>query len=121
MATDCPIRKSPLLPVGSPGDQGATDTFDIRVTNSRPWNDVAHALYVGHFGDLEVPRTIHDIVFDNIDVANLDEDDPAWEGAVAIFSGDRTLIQNITFRHIRVDRIEEGKLMHCRCSGRLSC
>jgi len=110
--TDCPICKPALPPIGSPGDQGSTDTFDIRVTNSRIWNDVAHALYVGHFGDLEAPRTIRDIVFDNIDIANLDEDDPDWEGAMAIFSGDRTLIRNVTFSNIRVDRIEEGKLIH---------
>jgi hypothetical protein len=69
-------------------------------------------MYVGHFGDNAVPRTIEGVTFDNIDVANLDEDDPAWEGAMAIFSGDATRIRDITFSNIRVDRIEEGKLIN---------
>lgn len=111
--TDCPVcGDAPIAPVGPAGAPSRLDTFDITVTNTRIWNDVAHALYVGHFGDLTVPRVIHDVTFRNIDIANLDEDDPAWEGAMAIFSGDRTLIRNITFENIRVDRIEEGKLIH---------
>lgn len=78
----------------------------------RLWVDVAHALYVGHFGDNADPRTIRNITFDNIDVANLDEDDPDWEGVMAIYSGDGTLIRDVTFSDIRVDRIEEGKLIN---------
>jgi hypothetical protein len=111
--TDCPIcRGRPIAPIGPPGAKLPADTFDIKIHNMRIWNDVAHSLYIGHFGDLEAPRTIRDVSFDNIDIANLDEDDPAWEGAMAIFSGDRTLIRNISFTNIRVDRIEEGKLIN---------
>ena len=105
---DCPICKTKS---GSPRS-GALDTQDIKITNSVLWTDVAHAMYVGHFGDNATPRTIADVTFDNIDVANLDEDDPAWEGAMAIFSGDATRIRDITFSNIRVDRIEEGKLIN---------
>jgi hypothetical protein len=51
-----------------------------------------------------------DLALSPAQVANLDEDDPDWEGVMAIYSGDSTLIRDVTFSDIRVDRIEEGKL-----------
>ncbi|MGF7148709.1 hypothetical protein FHS96_002337 [Sphingomonas zeicaulis] len=109
---DCPLCRQRAARTGIPDPNPPGDTFDINVRNMRIWNDVAHALYVGHFGDLEQPRTIRNVTFENIDIANLDEDDPDWEGAIAIYSGDRTLVRNIRFSDIRVDRIEEGKLIN---------
>lgn len=109
---DCPLCRQRAAQTGIPDVDPPGDTFDITVRNMRIWNDVAHALYVGHFGDNADPREIRDVTFDNIDIANLDEDDPDWEGAMAVFSGDSTLIRNITFSNIRVDRIEEGKLIN---------
>lgn len=109
---DCPLCRQRAARTGVPDVDPPGDTFDIDVRNLRIWNDVAHALYIGHFGDNAHPRTIRDVTFDNIDIANLDEDDPDWEGALAIFSGDGTSIRDITFSNIRVDRIEEGKLIH---------
>ena len=109
---DCPICRQKAAQTGIPDANPPGDTSDIEVRNMRLWVDVAHALYVGHFGDNGDPRTIYNITFDNIDVANLDEDDPDWEGVMAIYSGDSTLIRNVTFNDIRVDRIEEGKLIN---------
>lgn len=109
---DCPICRQKAAQTGIPDANPPGDTFDIDVRDMRIWVDVAHALYVGHFGDNADPRTIRDITFDNIDVANLDEDDPDWEGVMAAYSGDSTLIRNVTFSNIRVDRIEEGKLIN---------
>ncbi len=109
---DCPLCRQKAAQTGIPDANPPGDTFDINVRDMRIWVDVAHALYVGHFGDNADPRTIRDITFDNIDIANLDEDDPDWEGVMAIYSGDSTLTRNVTFSNIRVDRIEEGKLIH---------
>ncbi|PXA90679.1 hypothetical protein DMC25_07055 [Caulobacter sp. D4A] len=109
---DCPLCRAKAAQTGVPDPNPPGDTFDIKVSNMRLWVDVAHALYVGHFGDNADPRTIRDVTFDNIDVANLDEDDPDWEGVIAAYSGDSTLIKDITFSDIRVDRIEEGKLIN---------
>lgn len=109
---DCPLCRQRAAQTGIPDSNPPGDTFDISVRNLRIWNDVAHALYIGHFGDNTDPRTIRDVTFDNIDIANLDEDDPDWEGAIAAYSGDSTLIRNATFSNIRVDRIEEGKLIN---------
>lgn len=109
---DCPICRQKAALAGVPDPNPPGDTADIEVRNMRLWVDVAHALYVGHFGDNGDPRTIRDVTFANIDVANLDEDDPDWEGVMAIYSGDSTLIRDVTFSEIRVDRIEEGKLIN---------
>jgi hypothetical protein len=109
---DCPICRQKAAETGVPDRNPPGDTTDIEIRNMRLWVDVAHALYIGHFGDNGDPRTIRNVSFDNIDVANLDEDDPDWEGVMAIYSGDSTLIRDVTFSNIRVDRIEEGKLIN---------
>lgn len=109
---DCPICRQKAAQTGVPDPNPPGDTFDIDVRDMRIWVDVAHALYVGHFGDNSDPRTIRDITFQNIDVANLDEDDPDWDGVMAIYSGDSTTTRNITFSDIRIDRIEEGRLLN---------
>jgi len=111
--TDCPIcGDKPIASIGPPGAAFPADTFDIHIRNLTIWNDVAHSMFVGHFGDNSAPRSIHDVSFDNIDVVSLDEHNPDWEGVMAIFSGDSTLTRNIRFTNIRVDRIIEGKLIN---------
>jgi hypothetical protein len=87
------------------------DTQRVRVRNSIFWPDVAHAMFVGLHGDSNL---VSDIEFDNIDVLNLDEDDPEYEGAMAISAGDSNTVRNVSFRNIRVDHIEEGKLINIR-------
>jgi hypothetical protein len=87
------------------------DTQRIRVRNSTFWPDVAHAMFVGLHGD---GNLVSDIEFDDIDVLNLDEDDPEYQGAMAISAGDSNTVRNIAFRNIRVDHIEEGKLINVR-------
>ena len=91
--------------------EGRGDTQRIRVTNSTFWPDVAHAMFVGLHGDGNV---VSDIEFNDIDVLNLDEDDPEYQGAMAISAGDSNAVRNIAFRNIRVDHIEEGKLINVR-------
>ena len=88
------------------------DARDIRVVNSTLWADIAHAMFVGIHGNSINPETIERVTFDNIDVVNVDEDDPEYEGVMAITSGDSNTIRDITFSNIRVDRIEEGKLFN---------
>ena len=90
------------------------DSRDIRVTNSTLWADIAHAMFVGIHGNTISPETIERVTFDNIDVVDVDEDDPEFEGVMAILAGDSNLIRDITFSNIRVDRIEEAKLFNFR-------
>jgi polygalacturonase len=90
---------------------GTGDTQRVEVRDSVFWPDVAHAMFVGLHGD---DNLISDVVFDNIDVLGLDEDDPEYQGAMAISAGDGNTIRNVIFRNIRVDHIEEGKLFNVR-------
>lgn len=111
--TDCPICKErPIRPVGPPAANQPADTFDIKARNLTIWNDVAHAMFISYFGDPEAPRTISDVTFENIDVVNFDEDDLTADGVMSLFSGNATLIKDITFSNIRVHRIEEGRLFN---------
>jgi hypothetical protein len=87
------------------------DTQRVRVRNSTFWPDVAHAMFVGLHGD---GNLVSDIEFSDIDVLNLDEDDPEYQGAMAISAGDSNTVRNVAFRNIRVDHIEEGKLINVR-------
>jgi hypothetical protein len=88
------------------------DARDIRVTNSTLWADVAHAMFIGIHGNSVDPEIIERVSFDNIDVVSVDEDDPEYEGVMAITAGDSNLVRDISFSNIRVDRIEEGKLFN---------
>ena len=88
------------------------DARDIKVQNSTLWADIAHAMFVGIHGNSVNPETIERVTFDNIDVVNVDEDDPEYEGVMAVTSGDSNTIRDIMFSNIQVDRIEEGKLFN---------
>lgn len=88
------------------------DARDIRVTNSTLWTDIAHTMFIGIHGNTQAPEIIENVLFDNIDVVSIDEDDPEYQGVMGITAGDSNLIRNITFNNIRVDRIEEGKLFN---------
>lgn len=90
------------------------DSRDVKVTNSTLWADVAHAMFIGLHGNSIDPETIERITFDNIDVVDLDEDDPEYEGVMSILAGDSNLVRDVTFSNIRVDRIEEAKLFQFR-------
>lgn len=91
--------------------EGKGDTRRVTVRDSIFWPDVAHAMFVGLHGDSNV---VSDVLFDNIDVLGLDEDDPEYQGVMAISAGDSNVVRKVTFRDIRVDHIEEGKLVNVR-------
>ena len=94
--------------------EGVGDTRRVKVTRSVFWPDVAHAIFVGLHGDSVKPNTLKDISFDDIDVLNLDEDDPEYEGVMAISAGDTNTVRDVTFSNIRIEHIEEGKLFNLR-------
>ncbi|HEX8461881.1 MAG TPA: glycosyl hydrolase family 28 protein [Segetibacter sp.] len=85
------------------------------VTNSTLWADVAHPINIGLHGNTDrVGDTIENVVFKNIDILEQDEDDPDYQGCMAITDGDLNLIRNIVFEDIRVDDFEEGQLLNLR-------
>ena len=85
------------------------------VTNSTLWADVAHPINIGLHGDAKRGGdTLENIVFKNIDILEQDEDDPNYEGCMAISDGDLNLVRDVHFEDIRVDDFEEGQLFNIR-------
>lgn len=93
---------------------GKGDTRHVRVSRSVFWPDVAHAIFIGLHGDSKTPNTLEDIAFDDIDVLGLDEDDPEYQGVMAISAGDTNTVRNVAFSRVRVEHIQEGKLFNLR-------
>ena len=82
--------------------------------NSVLWADIAHPMNMGihgYTGD-GVGNRIENVTFRNIDVLEHDEDDPDYQGCMAICCGDMNRISNIRYEDIRVERVEEGRLFH---------
>ncbi|MBC8054211.1 MAG: glycoside hydrolase [Sphingobacteriaceae bacterium] len=85
------------------------------ITNSTLWADIAHPTNIGLHGNTNTEGdTIENITFKNIDILEQDEDDPDYEGCMAISGGDLNLIRNIRYENIRVDDFEEGQLVNIR-------
>lgn len=88
------------------------DARDIRVTNSVFWADVAHAMFIGIHGNTDKPEVIENALFKNIDVLDIHEEQPEYQGVMAISAGDSNLVRNITFEDVRVENIKEGMLFN---------
>lgn len=93
------------------------DIRRVRVTNSTCWADVAHAMYMGLFGNPERPEVTEDITFRNIDVLEINETQPRFQGVMAINANNSTVVRNIVFEDIRVDHMVEGKLFNFAVIG----
>jgi hypothetical protein len=91
------------------------DARNYSITNSTLWADVAHPINIGLHGDTrQQGELIENIQFKDIDILEQDEDDPDYEGCMAITTGDLNLVRNIRFENIRVDDFEEGRLFSLR-------
>jgi len=85
------------------------------ISNSILWADIAHPANIGIHGNTEIAGdTIENITFRNIDILEQDEDDPEYEGCMAINAGDFNLVRNIHYENIRIDDFEEGQLINLR-------
>jgi hypothetical protein len=93
---------------------GIGDTRNIQVSHSIFWPDIAHAMFIGLHGDSKNPNVLENIRFQDIDVLGLDEDDPEYQGVMAISAGDTNTVRDVLFEDIRVEQIEEGKLFNIR-------
>lgn len=91
-------------------------TSDITVQNSILWADIAHPINIGGHGDPDSPtgEVIENVTFRNIDILEHDEDDPPYQGCMAVDCGDKNLVRNILFEDIRVESIQEGRLFYVK-------
>lgn len=85
------------------------------VTNAILWADIAHPINIGLHGHTKGGGdTLEHMLFKNIHILEQDEDDPDYEGCMAISCGDKNLVQNIRFEDVWVDDFEEGMLFNIR-------
>ncbi len=89
---------------------------NLTVQNSILWADVAHAMNVGGHGDdlSSKGETMRNLIFRDIDVLNVDEDDDAYRGVMSICVGDKNHVKDILFEDIRVEDCEESRLIDVR-------
>ncbi|HYO23257.1 MAG TPA: glycosyl hydrolase family 28 protein, partial [Flavisolibacter sp.] len=91
------------------------DAKKYKITNSILWADIAHPINIGlHGNTAKEGEVIENLHFKNIDILEQDEDDPNYQGCMAITAGDLNLVRNIIFEDIRVDDFEEGQLFNFR-------
>lgn len=88
---------------------------DIVVKNSSLWADVAHPTTIGCHGDHEHDGdVIERIHFENIDVLNHHEPQDDYTGVFAINVGDGNTARNISYKNIRVEQYQRGRLVDIR-------
>lgn len=88
---------------------------DIIVRNMVLWADVAHPMMIGTHGDYRHQGDIlEDILFENIDVLEHHEFQPGCLGVMAINPGDKNLVRKVTYRNIRIEPFEHGKVLDFR-------
>lgn len=91
------------------------DARRFNISDAVLWADVAHPINIGlHGGGTEAPEVIEDIAFRRIDVLEHDEDDPEYQGVLAISDGDANLVRRISFDDVAVEHVQEGSLLNFR-------
>ena len=84
------------------------------------WADVAHPFMIGLHGSAAELGTdapadvITDIVYRDIDVVDMNENQIDYQGVFAIVAGDNNIVKNITFDNIRIENFRKGKLIDMR-------
>lgn len=85
---------------------------EVTVRDMVLWADVAHPMMIGTHGDAEREGDIiEEILFENIDVLEHHEFQPDYLGVMTINAGDKNLVRNVTYRNIRIEPFEHGKVL----------
>lgn len=85
---------------------------EVTVRNMTLWADVAHPTMIGTHGDhRREGDVIEEVLFENIDVLEHHEFQPGYLGVLAINAGDKNLVRNVTYRDIRIEPFEHGKVL----------
>lgn len=92
--------------------QHSGSTRNVTVKNSILWADVAHPMNIGVHGT--DGDEIENVSFENIIVLNHHELQKNYMGVMAIMAGDGVSVRNISYKDIRVEAIEKGRLFDIR-------
>lgn len=88
---------------------------NITVKNSSLWADVAHPTNIGgHGNSKDGGDTIKNISFENIDVLNHHEPQDDYTGVFSINAGDGNRVENISYKNVRVEQYQRGRLVDLR-------
>ncbi|SFD53382.1 Glycosyl hydrolases family 28 [Paenibacillus catalpae] len=91
------------------------DTRNITVKNSTLWADVAHPTMIGTHGDYHAEGTlIENITFENIDILEHHEPQDNYQGCLTINAGDKNTVRHVTYRNIRIEPFELGRIIDIR-------
>jgi hypothetical protein len=91
------------------------DTASVTVTNAVLWADVAHPVMIGVHGDhAGNGDIIEDIRFDQVDILEHHEPQDGYWGCIAINAGDKNTVRNASFRNVRIEPFELGRLFDIR-------
>lgn len=88
------------------------DSGNVQVKGCILWADVAHPTNIGTHGDSgDGGNTIENVLFEDIDILEHHELQDNYLGCLCINAGDGNTIKNVTYRNIRVEQFERGKLL----------
>ncbi len=96
---------------GARGDYKG-DTRNVTVKHAVLWADVAHPTMIGVHGDSENGGSLlENISFEDVDILEHHEPQDDYLGCLCINVGDGNTVRNVTYRNIRVEQFERGKLL----------
>lgn len=88
--------------------------YNVRMTNSTLWADVAHPIFIGIHGNSEVQDSIVGLVYENIDILCQSEPQVDYQGCMAINCGDNNYVKDVLFDNIRIEQIHQGCLFQVK-------
>ncbi len=92
------------------------DSRDWDVSHSILWTDDAHTINIGTHGtqDPAHRETIADLRFRDLDILEVNCNQPLYWGAMALTVGDENICRNILFEDIRVYDFAESNLLYVK-------
>ena len=88
------------------------DVRDITVRHSVLWADVAHPTMIGTHGDYHGEgNVIENIRFEDLDILEHHEPQERYRGCLTINSGDKNVVRNVTYKDIRIEPFELGRII----------
>lgn len=85
---------------------------DITVRHSVLWADVAHPTMIGTHGDYHGDgNVIENIRFEDLDILEHHEPQERYRGCLAINAGDKNVVRDITYKDIRIEPFEMGRVI----------
>ncbi|KAK7413928.1 hypothetical protein QQX98_007195 [Neonectria punicea] len=90
------------------------DTHNITIRNCTLLPDIAHPIQIGTHGNPKKPETLSGIHVSSIDILDHHETQMWYQGCISLNAGDENLIEDVTFKDIRIEKVSKGQLVNLR-------